>query len=339
MMTAAEREAMGAICLLAAFADGSPDDLERERIKSVSKTLGSEAGLSDDVYERVIFKRTSVEQEARALGTPELREQAYELAIGVCDADGKTNDAERAFLEGLARTLQIPATEAREMREQVDLLADAPVSAPVPAAVLAPVPPMVGQTPAATPATSAPAVSARDQEVDGTIRNHSILCGALELLPQGLASAAIIPIQMKMVYSVGKQYGFSLDRGHITEFLGAIGVGMTSQVVESYARRLMGGLVESVAGKFLGKGTAKTIGGFTRTGTGAAMTFATTYALGQVAKQYYAGGRKLAAIDLRRLFTQQVESAKTMYEQNRPLIEQQAQKLNPSQLMTMIRGG
>jgi uncharacterized protein (DUF697 family)/tellurite resistance protein len=329
-MTNAERDALGAICLLAAFADGSPDDLERERIKSTCRTLGAEAGLADDVYERVIFKKTGVAQEAQALGTPELREQAYELAVGVCDADGKTNDAERAFLDDLARTLNIPAGEAKNVREQVDLLADTPVSTPVPAAVMAPVPPM--------PAAAASAPNAKDQEINGTIRNHAILCGALELLPQGLASAAIIPIQMKMVYSIGKQHGYSLDRGHITEFLGAIGVGMTSQVVESYARRLMGGLVESVAGRFIGKGMASTLGGFTRTGTGAAMTFATTYALGQVAKQYYAGGRKLAAIDLRRLFAGQLESAKTMYEQNKPLIEQQAKKLNPAQLLTMIRG-
>jgi hypothetical protein len=32
------------------------------------------------------------------------------------------------------------------------------------------------------------------------------------------------------------------------------------------------------------------------------MSFATTWALGQLAQQYYAGGRKLSAIELRSMF-------------------------------------
>jgi len=331
-MTNTERDALGAICLFAVFADGTPDDAERARIKQIGSTLGSDSGLSDEVYERVVFKRTTIAQEAAALSTPELRIQAFELALGVCDADGKTNEAERAFLDALAATLGVPAEHARAVREQVDLLADDPVDHAVPAAVL----PAAMVLAAPGPAGANP--SAKEQEIDGTIRNHAILCSALELLPQGLASAAIIPIQMKMVYSVGKQFGYSLDRGHIGEFLGTIGVGMTGQVVESYARRIMGGLIESLASKVVGKSIAKTVGGLTRTGAGAAMTFATTYALGQVAKQYYAGGRKLAAVDLRQLYTRQMETAKTMYEQHRPMIEQQSQRLNPAQILSMVRG-
>jgi len=139
-------------------------------------------------------------------------------------------------------------------------------------------------------------------EVDSSILKYSILNGALELLPQGLATMAIVPLQMKMVYGVGKAYGVSLDRGHIKELIATVGVGMTSQVVEGFARDLLGGLAK----KFLGK----TAGKMVSTATGAAMSFATTYALGQVAKQYYAGGRKLSSVDLRALFSREVERAK-----------------------------
>jgi len=336
-MTNTERDALGAICLFAAFADGSPDDGERARIKQIGSKLGSDSGLSDEVYERVIFKRTTIAQEAAALSTLELRSQAFELAVGVCDADGKTNDAERVFLDTLAVTLGVPAEQARAVREEVDLLADDPVDHAVPAGLL-PAAVLPAAMVAAAPALANAGASAKEQEIDGSIRNHSILCSALELLPQGLASAAIIPIQMKMVYSVGKQFGYSLDRKHIGEFLGTIGVGMTGQVVESFARRIMGGLIESLASKVVGKSMAKTVGGFARTGAGAAMTFATTYALGQVAKQYYAGGRKLAAVDLRQLYSSQVETAKTLYEQHKPMIEQQAQRLKPAQILSMVRG-
>jgi len=42
---------------------------------------------------------------------------------------------------------------------------------------------------------------------------------------------ADIPLQMKMVYRIGKSYGFDLDRGHIKDFLATAGVGMASQYV------------------------------------------------------------------------------------------------------------
>ena len=117
-------------------------------------------------------------------------------------------------------------------------------------------------------------------ELDKMILNYSILNGALELLPQTLASMAIIPLQMKMVYRVGKTYGYELDRGHIKDLLATLGVGLTGQYVEQIGRKLIGGLLKTVGGGLLG--------GLGSVATGAGFSFATTYALGQVAKQYYA---------------------------------------------------
>ena len=105
---------------------------------------------------------------------------------------------------------------------------------------------------------------------------------------------AIIPLQMKMVYRLGKAHGYELDRGHLKELLGVAGVGLTSQVVEGYARKLLGGLLGKVGG-----GMVKSVG---KQVASSAMSFATTWALGKMAQQYYAGGRKLSAIELRQLF-------------------------------------
>ena len=170
------------------------------------------------------------------------------------------------------------------------------------------------------------------------MQNYAILNGALELLPHGLASAAIIPLQMKMVYEIGKRYGYTLDRGHIKDFLATAGVGVTSQVVEGFASRIVGGLIENVGGRMIGRGAAGMLAGLGRAATGTAFAFATTYALGQVAKQYYAGGRTLSAIDLQAIYTKQSASAKGMYDQYRPRIEEQARNLNPSQILNMVRG-
>ena len=86
---------------------------------------------------------------------------------------------------------------------------------------------------------------------------------------------AIIPLQMKMVYRIGTSYGAELDQGHIRELLATLGVGLTSQYLEQFGRKLLGGLFGKAAGKMAGR-----VG---RTATGVAFSFATTYALGQVA--------------------------------------------------------
>ena len=76
--------------------------------------------------------------------------------------------------------------------------------------------------------------------------------GALELLPQSWASMAIIPLQIKMVYGIGRVHGVTLDQGHIKEFIAAAGVGLTSQYLEQFGRKLLGGLLGKAAGKTFG---------------------------------------------------------------------------------------
>ena len=183
----------------------------------------------------------------------------------------------------------------------------------------------------APPPLPVPGTSARDAEIDSTVLKYAILAAGLELLPQTMATMAIVPLQMKMVHGVGKSCGVSLDRGSIKEMLGVVGVGAASQVVESFARELVGGLAK----KFLGKKAAKVAG----VATGAAMTFATTWALGMVAKQYYAGGRKLSSIDLRALFSRELERAKSLYPAHQGAVERSARETDLSSLLSVVRGG
>ena len=162
------------------------------------------------------------------------------------------------------------------------------------------------------------------------VLNYAILNGALELLPESLATMAIVPLQMKMVYRVGKSYGHELGRGHIKELLAAAGVGLTSQVLEGYARKLLGGLLGKVGG-----GMLKTVG---KQATSSVMSFATTWALGRLAQQDYAGGRQLSAIELRSTFDSITEQARTMHSRYAGDIPQKAGSVNVSQLLPLLRG-
>jgi uncharacterized protein (DUF697 family) len=198
---------------------------------------------------------------------------------------------------------------------EADAMATAPLAATVAATVAAPL--------AATARIS-------DAELDRTILNASILNGALELLPQSMASLAIIPLQMKLVYRIGQAHGFELDRGHIKDLLATLGVGITGQYLEGIGRKLLGGI--------LGKAAGGMIGSIGRTATGAAFSFATTYALGQLAKRYYAGGRVMSTAVLQQTFTELTNQGRTMQQQFLPQIQQQASTIDMSQVMSMVRG-
>ena len=72
--------------------------------------------------------------------------------------------------------------------------------------------------------------------------------------------------------------------------------------------------------------------------TDTAVTFATTYALGQVAKRYYGGGRVMSSAMLSDTFQNLLEPAKQMQAQYLPQIRQQAETLDMGRVMDMVRG-
>lgn len=69
------------------------------------------------------------------------------------------------------------------------------------------------------------------------------------------------------------------------------------------------------------------------------MSFASTYALGHVARRYYAGGRKLSATMLKEAYADVMQEGRSLQGQYLPAIREQARTLNPSRLLAMVRGG
>ncbi|MBM4180271.1 MAG: DUF533 domain-containing protein [Betaproteobacteria bacterium] len=326
-MNPEQQRAILTLALFAAFADGEKHAREREEIRRIADALAADAGAPDlmRLYQDVLLKRASLESAISALTEAEHRQLAYEMAVCVCEADGTTSEAERRFLDDLKTRLGLDAARVAAIENE----ADAMVSLSQAAA------PYLPATAAATLAAPGPVVAAQpnvsEAELDKSILNYSLLNGALELLPQSWASMAIIPLQIKMVYGIGKAHGVSLDQGHIKEFIAAAGVGLTSQYLEQFGRKLLGGLLGKAAGKTVGK-----IGG---AATGMAFSFATTYALGQLAKRYYAGGRRMDTGMLRDTFQNLLGPAKEMQTRYLPQIQQQASSLDMGRVMAMVRGG
>jgi uncharacterized protein (DUF697 family)/tellurite resistance protein len=302
-----DQKAILAITLHAAFADGLNDDREREEVRRIADTLAGEASAIDmrTVYQDVLLKRNDMAQAAERLSEPGLRHYAYEMAVCVCEADGQITAAERAFLDRLRGQLSLDETAGQKIERDIDAIVAA----------------------ADGPPAVAPGIASA--EIDQLILNHALLNGALELLPQSWASMAIIPLQIKMVYGIGKAHGVSLDQGHIKEFIATAGVGLTSQYLEQFGRKLLGGL--------LGKMAGNTVGRIGRAATGMALSFATTYALGHLAKHYYAGGRQMNAALMRETYQSLLGPARELQSRYMPQIEQKAATLDAGQVMALLR--
>ena len=308
-MTPDQTRAVVTIALMAAFADGLKDERERSRVKALASRLSGDGIDVDAIYEDVLLRKPELSNVAAPLlADRNVAQFAYEIAVGVADADGVHTPAEGAFLEQLASTLKLPAAEAKQIVDDADAIAEAPDKA--------------AHGAAATP------LSAQDAEIDKRILDASITNAALELLPETLASMAILPLQVRLVYTIGKAHGYELDSGHIKEFIATLGVGMTGQYLEQFGRRLLGGLLGGVLG-----GMGRTIG---RQAASSGMAFASTWAIGQVAKQYYGSGRKLDAQKLKSAFTPLVDQGQSMIQRYAPAIEERARSIDVRKLPQLI---
>ena len=323
-MTLEETRAVLTVALLAAFSDGLKDDREREAVKRVADALGPDAGFDlPGLYRDVLLAKPDLAKVAAELRSPESRQLAYEMAVGVCDADGAQGPAEKTFLAKLAEALALPAAAASATSARADEVAEAafaPTEAPAAPAASASAP---------VPGTIMGKANISDAEMDKVILNASITNAALELLPESLASMAIIPLQMRLVYRIGKAHGYEMDRTHAKDFIATLGVGLTGQYLEQFGRKLLGGLLGG-----LGGGIGRGVG---RQAASSGLTFATTYALGRVAQRYYAAGRTIDTATLKQTFASLLDEARGLAPRYREQIEQKAGTIDVRNLASLVR--
>lgn len=288
-----EQGAILAVAILAALADGKLDESERRSILSLA--IGGQADY-DTALQAAQAGTLRLADVARFIVSDAGRRLAFETATAVCAADGACNDAERAFLESLRAELSL-GTEAGQFQQAAAAVSDLPLSGGA----------------AAPPDAAA---------LDRMILDAAILNGALELLPETLASMAILPLQMRLVYRIGTAYHYDLGREHIRDFIATLGVGLTAQYLEGFARRLLGGV----------------LGGFGRQTASSGMAFVSTYAIGQAARRYYAGGRKLEAGQLREVYQSMVSEARTAATRAQSEIQTRVASLRGGGLSDILKG-
>jgi uncharacterized protein (DUF697 family)/tellurite resistance protein len=316
-----ELKTLPSICILAAMADGSQSALERMEIKRLANRF-SEGELDlNEAYTQALAGQASLPHLARQLQSNDAKQLAYEMAVCICSVDNTLNESEKQFLSNLHRTLGLDVAHSNQFHEQA-----ATFSAPV--AAQPPVLSSIGAAPALVPSVQS-AGQALNSEVEQMILNRAIVAGALEIMPQNLATMAIIPVQIQLVYAIGKRYGHELSLSSAKEFLATIGVGMTSQVVESYLTNLVRGASKRFAGKFVGSMLSQV--------TQSAVAFATTYAIGHAANKYYSSGRTISMDQVKDVFGQMLNQGRTMSSQYSSQIVQQASKLKTGDLLSLVK--
>lgn len=294
-----EQQAILSIALMAALADGQQSDAETASLSAITKEFG------EDLFSEVASGDVTLESQVALLTTPEAKQQALETAIAVCHADGSANEAETEFLANLRTALKLPNDAAQTTQQQAHEMATTSVS---------------------TPMSGATTVTDGADALENLILSHSVIAGALQLLPQGLANLAVLPVQTKMVYQIADKYGHKPSKENITDLLAVVGVGIASQVVGGIAR----GLLRGVAGRLMG--------GVAGAAADAAVTFGTTFALGGVARKYYEQNRKINADEIKAVFKERLEQGKQLYSKYSGQVAEKAKSLNTSDITAMMRG-
>ena len=300
-MNSQDAETIVAIAALAAIADGNQTDAERVNIASAAARLGLAA---DDAFvQRAVQGGIDVSTLAARLSSDEARLAAYDAAAAVCHADGELNEKESAFLAELSRGLGAIAG-ASEAGATLGAASAAMSSAP--------------------PATPPPA-----GDLDTFILDQAMLTAACEMLPQRLSGMAILPLQLRMVYSVGQRHGQQFDMAQAKDLAAVLGIGAAGHLMEGIVRGVLGGIGRGLFGGLLG--------GAAGMAAGTAVTFATTYALGHASQQYYAQGRHLSGADLKALFGRFQGDAQTIFPKVEDRIRDLAAGTNLNSILAGLR--
>jgi uncharacterized protein (DUF697 family) len=292
-MNDADARTILAIATLAASSDGARTPVEQEELRATAGRFGVEASELDAL---MATGRDNLGSLVTALSTDEARLAAYDTAAAVCHVNGPPTPQESAFLAGLAKSLgAVPGLPQSTETMQA----------------------------AAAAASSTGERTGADSET--FILDQAMLAGACNLLPNKLATIAILPLQLRMVYAIGKRHGQNFGMSHAKDLVAVLGISAAGNVLEGIIRGVGRGLLGGLVGRAAGSAA------------GVAVTFATTYALGQVAEQYYAQGRTLSAADLKTQFTKFSGDAQTMFPKVEARVRELASTTDLNSLLGSLR--
>jgi uncharacterized protein (DUF697 family)/tellurite resistance protein len=285
-MTLPPQEALAGIKVLIfmARADGIFRVEEEQILLETYETLGlpPEVSLLDLVREDI-----DLEAELAHITTPAAREQVYAAALALACADRNRSPEEREVLARIKNAFAVATPKTDLLQRFMDDTRNTLLPAEI--------------APISDPAE-------RDKTIEQVIQNYAIFTAVLGAFPiPGVAlvvDIAILTFQLKMIEEIGRYWGYTTNR----------------KDAELLRDGMVGGMGLSLF-RIAVSNAAKLVPGWGSV-VGASLSYASTWAFGKVANQYYASGGKLDPQALQAAFKQARREGEQKYRENQTHIEQ-----------------
>lgn len=285
------KESVPMLQLLVAVAksDGKIEGAEKDAIEDSFKELSLPTGYS---VERLLTEDVALDAILNQITSDEAKKSAFSSAYLLARADGAYTEPEKKLIQTLQTRFNISDKEIKELELEL----------------------VVVDTPVETTIVSAVAPPERAARANDLRRKYCILTALAGAIPVPvIGDLMVIPMQLKMVYELGKVYGQDATKDKIKNILATLGVGTGARIAVSSISKLVPGW-----GSFVGATTA----------------FATTYAIGHVATRHFESGVPVET--LKTEFKQKKEEGKREYESQKSEIE--AKKEIATRLETLGKG-
>jgi uncharacterized protein (DUF697 family) len=290
-----EVEAMASLRVLVCVARADGDITANDRL-AIENALACLQLPASVTPRSLLDEKSDLDVQLRLFTTPEARESVYHSAVGMVHADGPITPAKQNVLDHLRTTLQISDEKASMARRIFDGAKDTVLPSSI--------------QPVSDPIR-------RATEVKADVVKYSVLSAVLGAFPvPGLAIAtdvAVVGVQVKLVRDIGQRWGHKIDRKTATSLLGGLGLGTGARIAVSNLAKLV-----PVWGSVVG----------------ATGSFASTWALGQVADKYFASGMKTDMATMKSDFRFAQEEGRTAYVTHKDLVESK-RKLHESALQAL----
>jgi len=224
----------------------------------------------------------------KAIKTQEARDAAYSSCYSMAYADGEYAKEEQAILEKMEKAWE----EAKQKK-----------------GILGRVFQEARDTVSFTAIKPIADAKKRDAEVNEDVMKYSILAGVLGLNPVPIAKLAtelaVLGVQGKMVRDIGQYWGQETSQAGVKQLIVGMGAGGAARITMN---TLLGFI--PVAGSVIP----------------AAANFASTWAVGRVANEFYSSGGKMDSATLKGAFKKKQKEGRDAYSQHKATVEAKASR-------------
>lgn len=286
-MSISEAEAVAGLRILVAIAkaDGTIHDDERAALGSALEGLKLPDGTTVD---DLLAEPVDMERVLGVVKSPAAREEIYDSAYGMANADGKCTADEQHLLVLIAKAWDLPERKtnlvARLFTETKDTV---------------------------LPSNIQPIADAakRAKEIREDVIKYSLLSALLGAFPiPGVAIAtdlAVLAVQVKMVRDIGQYHGHKVDKESAKSLLYGVGLGTGARMAVNNVVKLVPGWGSAFA---------------------AVTSFAATFALGKVMDKYFVDGAKANVAALKKDFKAAEKEGKAAYAEHKGSLDDLAAK-------------